>query len=472
MTLSAHTSKELLKTKKGGQKMKKSLKIIALVLIIFLIIALKNNVFGFPLESYRPTQLTISDDSPYYTIAGTLLSIIRTIGIIVCVAALVIVGITMMYGSIEQKAEYKKKLLPIVIGAFFVVGTTSILKIIDNNIDYEKKKFEEEEEKTFEYFDGFTIETEKIFDPDYVDKLKEDANKFLTDEDVKFCKTVDNYVAKLEQLKTEYRNQYIGTRSKKYTNKGIANASLDLDKILYYLGQEIYLKEDLEIFEIEELPTTNYDLTYQEYIDKDVDYFQGKTIYFMNENELKIVKKLLDEYGLIVETILGAYSDFNIYDCFMLNEHETDYLRNLVEQGIEMKQSNKYSEIFKKDIKFFAEECDEEALVKHFLWLYSSPVGFAELQGGQISSEFFPAKYKNYMLFKIHFILVSKYDGYSYYDDTKAYSVYLEEVIEEIYAKFPEMEEFIENAYLDDRYVDEYGDMTENFWEDFIQKDF
>ena len=181
--------------------MKKSLKIIALVLMIFCIITLVNNSFGFNLDTYKPTKLTIEDDSPYYTIGGTLISIIRTIGIIVCVGALVIVGITMMYGSIEQKAEYKKKLLPIVIGAFFVVGTTSVLKILNRNVDDEYlKKYSQEQTKeimrnmnfelykleTDNYLDGYVATTikEGHDEPSVITFLEYELEEFYREEDV------------------------------------------------------------------------------------------------------------------------------------------------------------------------------------------------------------------------------------------------------------------------------------------------
>ena len=73
------------------------------------------------------------------TIGGTLLAInrinpiigiITTIGIIVSVITLIVLGIKYMIGSIEEKAEYKKSMIPYIIGAFFVFAISTVLSII------------------------------------------------------------------------------------------------------------------------------------------------------------------------------------------------------------------------------------------------------------------------------------------------------------------------------------------------------
>ena len=58
--------------------------------------------------------------------------ILTTIGIIVSVATLVVIGIKYMMGSTEEKAEYKKSLLPYVIGAGLVFAASTIAQIVYN----------------------------------------------------------------------------------------------------------------------------------------------------------------------------------------------------------------------------------------------------------------------------------------------------------------------------------------------------
>ena len=56
--------------------------------------------------------------------AGTLINKAGTI------LSLILIGIKYMVGSIEEKADYKKALIPYVIGAVFVFGITTIVTII------------------------------------------------------------------------------------------------------------------------------------------------------------------------------------------------------------------------------------------------------------------------------------------------------------------------------------------------------
>ena len=55
---------------------------------------------------------------------------IRVIGSFVSVLALIIIGVKYMFGSVEEKAQYKKTLLPYFWGAIMVFGITNIVSII------------------------------------------------------------------------------------------------------------------------------------------------------------------------------------------------------------------------------------------------------------------------------------------------------------------------------------------------------
>lgn len=55
---------------------------------------------------------------------------ITTIGVIVSVVTLIVLGIKYMVGSIEEKAEYKKSMIPYLIGAFFVFAISTVVTII------------------------------------------------------------------------------------------------------------------------------------------------------------------------------------------------------------------------------------------------------------------------------------------------------------------------------------------------------
>ena len=55
---------------------------------------------------------------------------VRVIGTSISVIVLMCIAIKYMVGSVEEKAEYKKTMMPYVIGCFLVFGITNILAII------------------------------------------------------------------------------------------------------------------------------------------------------------------------------------------------------------------------------------------------------------------------------------------------------------------------------------------------------
>ena len=63
--------------------------------------------------------------------AEKLIGTITTIGIIVSISSVMILGIKYMVGSIEERAEYKKTMLPVLIGMILLFGTSTILNIIN-----------------------------------------------------------------------------------------------------------------------------------------------------------------------------------------------------------------------------------------------------------------------------------------------------------------------------------------------------
>lgn len=107
--------------------MKKSIKIILVVSLI--IICLITTSYGFGVDDL-PGNPNGTDGIS--NVGNGVVRILTTIGIIVSVATLVVIGIKYMMGSTEEKAEYKKSLLPYVIGAGLVFAASTIAQIVYN----------------------------------------------------------------------------------------------------------------------------------------------------------------------------------------------------------------------------------------------------------------------------------------------------------------------------------------------------
>lgn len=112
--------------------MKKTLKICFLTIFIICILMniFSNYSFGFSVGDVTGTNTVADNDIS--TIGQSIIKVLGVIGSIVSVIFLVILGIKYMLGSVEEKAEYKKTLLPYFIGALLVFAASTIASIIFN----------------------------------------------------------------------------------------------------------------------------------------------------------------------------------------------------------------------------------------------------------------------------------------------------------------------------------------------------
>lgn len=81
-------------------------------------------------NDYTPPTLTVEDAQTAIDKVKPIIEYISGIGIAVSVITLVVLGIKYMVGSVEEKAEYKKSMIPYIVGAFFVFGISTVVTII------------------------------------------------------------------------------------------------------------------------------------------------------------------------------------------------------------------------------------------------------------------------------------------------------------------------------------------------------
>ena len=79
------------------------------------------------LNQYKGT----GEDAPLFLEkVNTIVSVIETVGVISSVIILIVIGIKYMLGSVEERADYKKTMIPYLIGAFMVFTVSLIPQII------------------------------------------------------------------------------------------------------------------------------------------------------------------------------------------------------------------------------------------------------------------------------------------------------------------------------------------------------
>lgn len=114
--------------------MKKSIKVLSILMMVALItMTAIAPVFasGSPVdvESIKG-QITYGDSSSMQELAGKILGFIRNIAIVGGVVIIAVLGVKYMMGSLEEKAEYKKSMIPLIVGIVVVMSATTIAKLL------------------------------------------------------------------------------------------------------------------------------------------------------------------------------------------------------------------------------------------------------------------------------------------------------------------------------------------------------
>lgn len=117
--------------------MKKQVKIITTILIILTILcSLANIVLGSTIITSLSGDQTakFTSSSEITNLGQKIIGAIQVIGIVIAVVVLLVLGIKYMVGSAEEKAEYKKTMMPYVVGALLIFAASTIVNVLYNVI--------------------------------------------------------------------------------------------------------------------------------------------------------------------------------------------------------------------------------------------------------------------------------------------------------------------------------------------------
>ena len=108
--------------------MKKSIKVFRMLLITLATISLATSVFAT--NPISTVNSSVTDTDAFDNVGGSIIGGLRGIGSIAAIAILVVLGLKYMMGSTEEKAEYKKTMLPYLIGAVFIFAASNIAGMV------------------------------------------------------------------------------------------------------------------------------------------------------------------------------------------------------------------------------------------------------------------------------------------------------------------------------------------------------
>lgn len=113
--------------------MKKSIKVISTLLLAIMLVT---SIAGTVLAVDPNTVLNGLDGNgnvqtnDLTKVGNNIVTIIQVVGIVIAVIVLLVIGIKYMMGSASEKAEYKKTMIPYIVGAVLIYAGTSLVRVI------------------------------------------------------------------------------------------------------------------------------------------------------------------------------------------------------------------------------------------------------------------------------------------------------------------------------------------------------
>ena len=108
---------------------KNVLRIITILMIILTVISISISSFAL-----QPNELVGKNNATGTTeitqVGNSLIGILQVVGIVLSVVILIVIGIKYMMGSAEEKAEYKKTMMPYIVGAALIFAASAFAQVI------------------------------------------------------------------------------------------------------------------------------------------------------------------------------------------------------------------------------------------------------------------------------------------------------------------------------------------------------
>lgn len=115
--------------------MKKTVKLISILLFVAMIsislttVVSANGIDAANLANQLKGNTSVAEGD-VVNIGNQIIGIITTVGVVVAVVILLVLGIKYMMGSASEKAEYKKTMIPYLVGAILIFGASAITKVV------------------------------------------------------------------------------------------------------------------------------------------------------------------------------------------------------------------------------------------------------------------------------------------------------------------------------------------------------
>ena len=110
----------------------KTMKILTTIATILLILSMGASIVYGLSPSDMVANSSATGTTEVQDFGENIMGVVQVAGVVIAVIILMVLGIKYMMGSAEEKAEYKKTLLPYIIGAALVFAAATIASVVFN----------------------------------------------------------------------------------------------------------------------------------------------------------------------------------------------------------------------------------------------------------------------------------------------------------------------------------------------------
>jgi len=122
----------------GGARMRTIKAVLLLALLFSLLLNIGSYVLALDPDDFKPSTIDATETIDLLEKVAPVVKIIRNIGIIISAISLTVIGTQYIMGSsLDQKAQIKEKLFPLLCGCFLIAGIFTLVDLIisfTNNI--------------------------------------------------------------------------------------------------------------------------------------------------------------------------------------------------------------------------------------------------------------------------------------------------------------------------------------------------
>ena len=109
---------------------KKLIKIFSILVMVIMLSSIALNVFALSPSDITADYSTVKGATEITSVGKKVVGILQAVGVILSVIVLIVLGIKYMMGSAEEKAEYKKTMMPYIVGAALIFAASALAQVI------------------------------------------------------------------------------------------------------------------------------------------------------------------------------------------------------------------------------------------------------------------------------------------------------------------------------------------------------